>query len=786
MLPVLLSGLAGLAALRGTKAADVITEDSYFYGQSPPSYPSPNMTGTGPWATAYSKAAALVAQMTLEEKVNLTAGTTADNGCSGTIPAVERLGFPGLCLSDAGNGLRATDFVNSWPSGIHVGASWNKALTKQRAMGMGGEFKTKGVNVLLGPVVGPMGRVTSGGRNWEGFSIDPYLSGQLVYETVTGVQGVGVITSTKHYIGNEQEENRNPVGKIASVSSNIDDKTMHEFYLWPFADAVKAGTGNIMCSYNRLNNSYGCQNSHTLNGLLKTELGFQGFVVSDWFAQHSGVASALAGLDMAMPNGGIYWGRNLTLAVTNGSVPEYRIDDMATRIIAPWYQMNQDTDFPTLGIGMPANINEPHEIIDARQKSSQKILFDGAVEGHVLVKNENNALPLKEPRMLSLFGYDAPIWDVYGSSGSLDSWAFGAEPVSFQEVIGGFTNANTSHSAIGINGTMIFGGGSGAGTPPYISSPFEAISTRCQDDMTALFWDFANVKPHVNGNSDACIVSVNAWATEGYDRPGLYDDYTDVLINNVADKCNNTIVVFHNAGVRLVDGFVDHPNVTAIIFGHLPGQDSGKALVSLLYGESNPSGKLPYTVAKNESDYGAVVTHSLPEGEYALFPQSDFDEGVFVDYRHFDANNITPRYEFGFGLSYTTFEYSNLVIDAIDGAVTDEYPSGVIVEGGHEDLWDVVATVSATVSNTGDVDGMEVAQLYVSIPGTNEPVRVLRGFEKPMISAGGSATVQFDLTRRDLSSWDVEAQMWKLTGGSYGIAVGSSSRVLPLTGTLEI
>jgi len=160
---------------------------------------------------------------------------------------------------------------------------------------------------------------------------------------------------------------------------------MHEFYLWPFADAVKAGTGNIMCSYNRLNNSYGCQNSHTLNGLLKTELGFQGFVVSDWFAQHSGVASALAGLDMAMPNAGIHWGGNLTLAVTNGSVPEYRIDDMATRIIAPWYQMNQDTDFPTPGIGMPTNINEPHDIIDARQKSSQKILFDGAVEGHVLV-----------------------------------------------------------------------------------------------------------------------------------------------------------------------------------------------------------------------------------------------------------------------------------------------------------------------------------------------------------------------------------------------------------------
>jgi len=201
---------------------------------------------------------------------------------------------------------------------------------------MGGEFRTKGVNVALGPVVGPLGRMAEGGRNWEGMSNDPYLAGALAYETVYGIQSTGVITSLKHYIGNEQETNRNPVvnannQSVASLSSNIDDKTMHELYLWPFQDGLRAGTANIMCSYNRLNNSYGCQNSKTLNGILKTELGFQGFVVSDWFAQHGGAASANAGLDMAMPNGGIFWAGNLTKGVENGTIAQSRLDDMATR-----------------------------------------------------------------------------------------------------------------------------------------------------------------------------------------------------------------------------------------------------------------------------------------------------------------------------------------------------------------------------------------------------------------------------------------------------------------------
>lgn len=243
-------------------------------------------------------------------------------------------------------------------------------------------------------------------------------------------------------------------------------------------------------------------------------------------------------------------------------------------------------------------------------------------------------------------------------------------------------------------------------------------------------------------------------------------------------------MTIHNVGIRLVDQWIEHPNVTAVIFGHLPGQDSGRALVKLLYGVESFSGKLPYTIAKNESDYN-VYNHSAPEGIYTQFPQSDFSEGVYLDYRDFDAQNITPRFEFGFGLTYTTFEYSDLSSSVVSNASTAYFPPiTTIIQGGAQSLWDVVAKVQATVSNNGTMTAMEVAQLYVGIP--NGPVRQLRGFEKVNIPVGESAVVEFELTRRDLSEWSVKEQSWVLQQGSYGIWVGSSSRDLPLSGNLII
>lgn len=521
-----------------------------------------------------------------------------------------------------------------------------------------------------------------------------------------------------------------------------------------------------------------------MNHLLKTELGFQGFVVSDWNAQHAGVATALAGLDMVMPLGSDFWGANLSLAVTNGSVSSTRLDDMATRIVAAWYQMGQDSDdFASPGHGIPADMSQPHERVVGWNSSYRGILYQGGLEGHVLVKNVNNALPLKSPQLLSVFGYSAKTPDSFGTSNTASIG--GAYSLAADDIWGSYVSGSVAGgSGIAKNGTIVSGGGSGANMPAYISSPFDALTARAQQDLTELYWDFENVNPAVDSTSDACIVDVNAYASESWDRPSVRDDYTDNIILNVAANCKNTIVVFQNAAARLVDQFIDHPNVTALIFAHVPGQDSGKALVALLYGDENFSGKLPYSIPKNESDYAGLDAPALPEGEYALFPQSDFSEGIYIDYRAFDKRNITPRYEFGFGLSYTTFSFADLTVAANGNVSTASYPVGAIAEGGQTDLWDEVAVVGATVTNTGSLQGAEVAQLYVGVP--NGPVRQLRGFEKPVLAAGASATVSFPLTRRDLSTWDAVAQKWLLQSGEYKLYVGSSSRDLPLAGTLTI
>lgn len=437
---------------------------------------------------------------------------------------------------------------------------------------------------------------------------------------------------------------------------------------------------------------------------------------------------------------------------------------------------------------MPKYLNEPHDIVDARDPKARNVLLDGAIEGHVLVKNTKDTLPLKAPKLLSVYGYSARAPDVFAPvNGDAESykWKFGAEPVAAEEVWSGFNGKPYSEvSAIGINGTMIHGGGSSATTPAMFISPFEALRMRAHRNGSAIFHDFASSDPVVSSASDACLVFGNAWSSESYDRSAVRDDYTDGLIKSVADQCNKTIVILHNAGTRLVDQFVDHPNVTAIIFAHLPGQETGEAIVSLLYGDSNFSGKLPYTVGKNESDYGALLKPSLPEGEHARFPQSDFDEGVYIDYRHFDQNNIEPRYEFGFGLSYTTFAFSNLTVDKVDDANFDEWPTGDIVQGGQEDLWDHIMNVTAVIENEGDVAGAEVAQLYLGIP--NAPTKQLRGFEKRTLDEGDSTKVSFALTRRDLSVWSTEAQRWQLQKGEYVVHVGNSSRNLPLRETFTI
>lgn len=249
----------------------------------------------------------------------------------------------------------------------------------------------------------------------------------------------------------------------------------------------------------------------------------------------------------------------------------------------------------------------------------------------------------------------------------------------------------------------------------------------------------------------------------------------------MANNCNNTIVVINTTGPRLVDSWITHDNVTGVLYGGALGQESGNAIDDVLFGTVNPSGKLVYTIARNESDYDAGT--QVQETELEL----EFSEGNYIDYKYFDRYNITPRYEFGYGLSYTTFEYVNEVQAEKNDALRAGYATGVLAVGGREDLWDAVATVTATVSNTGSVAGSEVAQLYVGFPAAaDEPVRQLRGFQKVALEPGQSQAVTFELRRRDLSIWDTAAQNWKVEAGNYTFHVAASSRDLKASTTLAV
>ncbi|KAH7196454.1 glycoside hydrolase superfamily [Fusarium flagelliforme] len=836
-------------------------------GQSPPWYPSPKGGTSKNWEKSYELAARLVGKMTLAEKVNITTGTGWSMGLAvGTTGAATNVGFPALALQDGPLGIRFADNATAWPAGITVGATFNRKLMYERGHAHGKEAKGKGVNVILGPAIGPLGRAPAGGRNWEGFGPDPYLQGIAGAETIRGIQDAGVMATIKHFIGNEQEHFRQAWewGLPNAISSNIDDRTLHEIYGWPFQNAVKAGVASVMCSYNMVNNSYACQNSKLLNGILKDEMGFQGFVMSDWLAQRSGVASALAGLDMSMPGDGLkwadgesLWGPRLTQAVLNGSLPVDRLNDMALRIVASFYQLGQDKDEnkgpnfsswtydekDVLAPGSPSPqekqvVNQYVNVQEDHAELARQI----AIEGTVLLKNEG-VLPLSREGKLA------------NSESKKDRKI---KIGIFGEDAGPGHGPNYCPDQGCNDGTLGSGWGSGAADFPYLVAPIEALRKELKNDKVDVSEFLSNKIENAKKitQQDICLVFANSNAGEGYlswnsvrgDRNDLsLQKGGDALITGVANHCGGpTIVVIHAVGPVVVESWINHPRIKAVLMANLPGQESGNAIASILFGDESPSGKLPYTIGKALADYGpgGQVLY-IPNG---VIPQQDFNEGLYIDYRHFDKNGVDVRYEFGFGLSYTTFEYKDLKIDVkegvsqlpsertsgakppkLDDKIPDvkeglwpknirrlkkwiypyidsaddikqgdyPYPEGYDTpqtpsaaggeEGGNPDLWKTVVTVSVVVTNTGSVKGKAVPQLYLSYPESkvDHPVRVLRGFEKVSLKKGESKKVKFELTRRDLSYWDVEEQNWRVEDGEFVIAVGDSSRDLKLTGTFK-
>lgn len=660
--------------------------------------------------------------------------------------------------------------------------------------------------MLNSPTIGPMGRHALGGRNWEGFGPDPYLAGISVTESINGIHDAGVQTSTKHYIANEQETQRsstlNPDGtQTEAISANVDDRTIHELYLWPFANAVKAGTASVMCAYNRLNQEYSCQNSYILQTVLRDELGFKGYVVSDWFATHSTAKSINSGLDLEMPGylpteypGSQMWfGENVLNAIRNGSVTEARVDEMIRNILTPYYYLGQDAaDYPpaddalayvlliqeaSIELGRQIGLIPDGDFVfprgrDVRGDHAQIIREVGAA-GTVLLKNVNDTLPLKSPKVIGVFGNDA----------------------------GDFTNGfyRPSETPESVNtGTMIIGGGSGTGRPPYVVSPLDAIKAKARETDAQVFYvthnevlansDFRGVYPP----PELCLVFQQTFASESFDRTSFeLDGNSTAVVNNVAEFCGNTVVVTHSGGVNTMP-WANNTKIGAILAAHYPGQESGNSIVDVLWGDVAPSGRLPYTVPRSAGDAGPAVVNLTEPVADPLAWQANFTEGQLIDYRHYDAQGIEPLYEFGFGLTYTTFaidEHATSVALAA-GSVADRPDAASPVQpGGHPELWEDVVIVKTRISNTGNRTAHAVPQLYLSFPdGAPEgtPVKVLRGFEKVLVEAGASADVEFRLQRRDVSYWDTDDQAWVIPPGDFVFLVGFSSRDLPVEKTFAV
>jgi beta-glucosidase len=657
-----------------------------------------------------------------------------------------------LRIEDGPQGVRYIQGATAFSAGIHAASTWDVDLVRERGLFLGQESKQLGVHVQLGPTSGPLGKFAQGGRNWEGFGADPYLQGIMMAHTVEGMQEAGVQATAKHWIANEQELNRE------TISSDVPDRVLRELYIWPFMDAVHSNVAAAMCSYNKLNGTWACESDSVMNKILKDELGFKGYIMSDWNAQHTTTGSANGGLDMTMPGSdfsgnNIYWGPQLKSAISSNQVQQSRLDDMVKRVLAAWYLLGQDKGYPTATFN---SWNIGKFDVGGTHKTNVRAM---ARDGIVLLKNTNASLPLSKPKSIAVIGLDS-IVNPKGANACVDR---------------------------GCNdGTLAMGWGSASVEFPYLVAPLDAIKTQAQKDGTTVTSspnDNTSQGAAAAQGKDFAIVCINADSGEGYitvegnagDRKDLNAWHNgNALVTAVAAANPRTIVVVHSVGPILMEEWITNPNVAAVLWAGLPGQESGNGLVDILYGSTSPSGKLPYTIAKSAADYGTTISTGGNDANWDLF----------VDYRRFDKLNITPRFEFGFGLSYTTFNYSAL---SISGAPTSGPAVGTKAPGGPADLFETVATITAKISNTGKVAGAEVAQLYLAYPASaGEPLRQLRGFAKVKVEAGASGVATFKVRRRDMSVWDEGSRKWSVPKGEFGVFVGSSSRDVRLQGKITV
>lgn len=653
----------------------------------------------------------LVSQMTLEEKAAICVGMNAWQ----TVP-VERLGIPSMWVSDGPHGVRRAADPNQvisdnvpatcFPTASALSATWDRDLIYELGQALGEECIALNVDLLLGPGMN-IKRSPLCGRNFEYYSEDPYLAGELAASLIKGVQSKGVGTSLKHFAANNQEFER------FTIDAQVDERALREIYLAGFERAVKqAQPWSVMCAYNQLNGSLCSEHHWLLTEILKDEWGHEGFVVSDWGAVRELVTSLKAGLSLEMPGPQPSHVQAVIDAVNAGTLDEATLDEMVRRLLTIVLRA-QET--PKGGVELD---------VDGHHALARRI----AGEAMVLLKNEGGLLPLRDVKKIAVIGATA-------------------KQAHFQ------------------------GGGSAHVTPTRVDVPFDELAALAGDaELT-----YAPGYKLEEGFDQALIDEAVALAreaevallyiglptykeSESYDRPDI--DLTEqqvALIKAVAAVQPKTVVILNNGSAVAMSDWID--GVPAVLEAWLPGQAGGGAIADILFGKVNPSGKLAETFPLKLSDTPAYINFPGEAG------QVRYGEGIFVGYRYYDEKAMPVLFPFGYGLSYTTFAYSNLKVSA-------------------ETFKDVDGlTVSLDVTNTGDVAGKEIIQVYVHDheAALRRPQKELKGFVKVALEPGETKTVSVTLDRRAFAYWDPRYQDWVAESGKFDILVGSSSADIRLT-----
>jgi len=694
------------------------------------------------------RVADLLSRMTPQEKASMLAGS----GWMESTP-IPRLGIPAIKMADGPMGVRSwmgssaiTSAANapakieatSFPAGVCMAATWDTPLVQKEGQAIAQEVKALGRDMILGPTVN-INRQPLWGRNFEGYGEDPYLSGRMGVAYVQGVQSEGVIPSVKHFDANNEEYERH------RINATISDRALHEIYLPAFKAAVEEGNAwNIMSAYNLVNGAHMAENIPLLHNVLQNEFGFQGFVISDWGSTYSTAPTINAGMDLEMPGGqraqqwmalpqtaqagnGDLWltPDKVMAALTAGQIQQTQLDDNVRRILRV-----------IIGSGL---FDHPHpgggEVDTPAQRA---VALQGATEGIVLLKNDGNLLPIDTTKVhsIAVIGPDAGVARTGGGGSSLVRPKYAIAP--FDGIRDRAGNAVKVSYALGVGME---------GEDPAQDS----TETRAADLRQAV---------EAASHADLAVIVVgrdNKIESEGHDVPTMeLPAGQDDLIEAVEKANPHTVVVLNTGDPVTMTRWVD--KTAALLDMWYGGQEGGHALAAILFGDADPSGKLPVTLPKRYEDnpaYGHYPGQNL---------QVDYAEGIYVGYRYYDTKKVEPAFPFGYGLSYTTFQYDNM------GATPRLARTGNTSEFG--------VTVDVSVQNTGTRAGAEVVELYVheNKPKIDRPERELKAFQRVELQPGETKWAHFRLNRSAFSYWDPATRAWTTDAGEYEIQVGASSR----------